>query len=242
MSVQNRAKIRKSAIIQSSYIPWKGYFDLINEVDDFVLFDDVQYTRRDWRNRNKIKTAHGLCWLTIPVEVKGKFFQKIKETKVADEGIWAENHFQTLKHAYSKAPHWVDYEARIADAYEKASKLDFLSEVNRLFISSICSWLNIDTRLHWSSDFDLADGKNERLISICSQLKASEYISGPAAKDYIEQEKFEQAGISVSWADYSGYQEYPQMYPPFEHGVSILDLLVHTGPEARSYMKSFKND
>src|SRR5208283_1807000 len=92
------------AAIQSNYIPWKGYFDIINRVDEFMLYDDAQYTRRDWRNRNKIKTPRGLRWLTIPVRVKGKFHQKICETEISDPG-WAAGHWQTLRQNYARAKH-----------------------------------------------------------------------------------------------------------------------------------------
>src|SRR5438046_4323553 len=95
---------RKAAIVQSNYIPWKGYFDLIRRVDEFILYDDVQYTRRDWRNRNLIKTPQGLRWLTIPVEVKGKYYQSIRDTKIADP-VWAASHWQTIVHNYGRAPH-----------------------------------------------------------------------------------------------------------------------------------------
>jgi hypothetical protein len=107
---------RKAAIVQSSYIPWKGYFDLIRQVDEFILYDDVQYTRRDWRNRNLIKTPHGLSWLTIPVDVKGKYFQSIRETRIADPG-WAERHWKTIVHNYSRAPHFDHHRQKLEELY-----------------------------------------------------------------------------------------------------------------------------
>lgn len=175
---------KKAAIIQSSYIPWKGYFDVINYVDDFVLFDDVQFTRRDWRNRNKLKTPNGTIWLTIPVEVKGKYLQPIKETAIASPE-WANNHFQSWKHSYSKSPYWKENEKWLQDLYKQAGELKLLSHVNHLFIKAICDKLSIETKLHWSSDFQLAEGKTERLLSICQQLGSKEYLSGPAAKVYL---------------------------------------------------------
>ena len=228
----------KVAIIQSSYIPWKGYFDLINAVDHFVLFDDVQYTRRDWRNRNKVKTANGPTWLTIPVEVKGKYFQRIRDTKIADNA-WADNHFHTIKHSYSKAECWKQSEKWLQSLYEQASQFEFLSEVNHLFITSICERLGIKTTMHWSSDFTLAEGKSEKLLSICEQLHGSSYVSGPAAKGYLNEECFTEVGIEVEWANYDDYPEYNQLHPPFCHTVSMLDLLINTGPDANNYLKSF---
>ncbi len=223
------------AILQSSYIPWKGYFDLIDSVDTFVLFDDVQYTRRDWRNRNLIKTKNGPLWLTIPVQVKGKFTQSIKETLVNDHH-WAEEHLSSIVHHLGKARHYSVYEKRIADLYERAAKLDHLSEINHLFLENLCDVLKIETQLCWSSEFTLKDNKSERLLSICQQLGAKTYVSGPAAKSYLDCQIFEANGIAVEWFDYAGYPEYEQLYPPFDHSVTIIDLLANAGKDSRSYL------
>lgn len=222
---------KTAAIIQSNYIPWKGYFDAINSVDEFVLFDCVQYTRRDWRNRNKIKTPKGLQWLTIPVEVKGKFEQKIDETKVSDSK-WAKDHYLTLVHNYSKAACYEENEAWLKSLYERAGELELLSEVNHLFLSEICKKLGITTPLRRTGELEIIDGKSERLLSICKQLGAKKYISGPAAKVYLDESIFEAEGIEVGWIEYPQYSEYPQLHPPFEHGVSVLDAILNCGPEA----------
>jgi hypothetical protein len=228
---------RKIAIIQSNYIPWKGYFDIINQVDEFVLFDDMQYTRRDWRNRNKIKTPQGLQWLSVPVEVKGKYFQKISETQIS-EADWGKKHWKTIHHNYSKAPGFDEY-AGVFENYFNSVTEPLLSNVNFQLISLVNEILGIKTKLRWSSEFELQEDKTERLVSICQQAGATEYISGPAAREYMDLAVFEKAGIAVDWADYSGYPEYPQLYGDFEHGVTILDLLFNTGKEAKRYMKSF---
>lgn len=226
----------KAAIVQSSYIPWKGYFDLINKVDDFVLFDDAQYTRADWRSRNVIKTANGTQWLTIPISVKRRS-QKINESCVADMK-WRRKHWAAIELNYSRAPFFQKYEEQVRTIYLDDDE-QRLSHINRRFIELINKMLGITTRLHWSSDFQLADGRTERLASISRQLGSSIYLSGPAARDYLDEQIFVEMGIQVEWMDYSGYPEYPQLYPPFEHGVTILDLLFNTGPEAFSYLKSF---
>lgn len=230
--------MKKIIITQSNYIPWKGYFDGINLVDELILYDDMQYTKRDWRNRNQIQTKEGLAWLSIPVEVKGKFSQKISETRISEEN-WANKHWQTLWHNYKKAPFFDLY----AEAIEKQYKQPyvFLSEVNRAFIELINSFLGITTPIRWSSEFELAEERNERLIHICRQTQASDYYSGPAAQAYMDMEAFTQAGLKVHWFKYGGYPEYPQLYQPFSHSVTILDLLFNTGPEAPQYMKSFRN-
>ena len=152
-----------AAIVQSSYIPWKGYFDLINSADEFILLDDVQFTRRDWRNRNLVKAPTGLLWLTIPVAVKGKYFQRICETAISDPG-WRERHWQGIVHNYSRARHFQTYKEVFEELYAGATHR-LLSEVNLRFLSKICSVLGITTRLSWSTEHEHAEGKTERLVS-----------------------------------------------------------------------------
>ncbi len=227
------------AIIQSNYIPWKGYFDIINSVDEFIIYDDLQYTRRDWRNRNLIKTAQGLTWLTIPVVVKGKYQQTISETLVSDKK-WAEKHWKSISHTYGKSEYFRDYSDQLEHLYlEKAPLLDRLSEINHLFLSEINQILGIKTRLRWSDEFDVSGRKTDRLLAICKATGASHYVSGPAAKSYLDQALMEQEGIQVQWIDYTDYPVYPQLHGDFEHGVSILDLLFNTGSNAHKYMTSF---
>lgn len=230
-------KCKKIAITQSNYIPWKGYFDSINMVDEFILYDDMQFTKRDWRNRNKIKAPGEPHWLTIPVEVKGKFFQKIRETKISEPG-WNRSHLSSLKQFYSKSECWNETKDFIEDLYAHATS-EYLSEINYHFLSKICSFLNINTPIRFSNEFILAEGKTERLVDLCKQLNATDYYTGPAAKNYMDESLFEKENIHVHYFDYSGYPEYPQLYPPFEHGVSIVDLLLNTGKQSPAYMKSF---
>jgi hypothetical protein len=203
---------------------------MIRSVDAFVLLDDVQFTRRDWRNRNKIKTKDGSRWLTIPVENKGKFFQRIDETLITDPH-WAAEHWETIRHAYARAPYFNEYKAAFAAMYEQAAGFQRLSEVNHHFIAAICGVLGITTPITWSTDYQLIEGKNERLISLCQQVGADHYLSGPAAKDYIDEQQFAAAGITVKFADYSNYPEYPQLYPPFDHNVTVLDLIFSVGSQ-----------
>jgi hypothetical protein len=232
--------MKKVAILQSNYIPWKGYFDMISLVDEFILYDDMQYTRRDWRNRNKIKTPNGLSWLTIPVEVKGKYFQKINETLISEPG-WAKDHWATIKQFYSKAKYFKDYKDVFENFYLNTEE-QYLSKVNYELIRIVNEILGIRTKISWSSDYELVDGKTERLLNLARQAGGTEYISGPAAKDYIEESMFQEAGIKLTWMDYSGYQEYDQLFPAFEHGVTALDLIFNMGPAAPSYLKYTKNE
>lgn len=233
--------MKKIAILQSNYIPWKGYFDIINMVDEFILYDDMQYTRRDWRNRNKIMTPNGLIWLTIPVENKGKFYQKINETKISGHE-WIDEHMKSIQYNYSKAPYYKEYAPIITEIYEKCRKEVYLSRINFLFIAEICRILNIKTKITWSSDYELVDGKTERLVGLVKSAGGNYYLSGPAAKDYIVDELFEKEGIKLDWMDYSGYPTYSQLSREFEHGVTILDLIFNEGPNASKYMKSFTKE
>ena len=230
---------KRAAIVQSNYIPWKGYFDMINMVDEFILYDDVQYTRRDWRNRNAIKTQAGLKWLTIPVEVKGKYLQLIRDTKIP-EPRWGEQHWGMLLQNYSRAPYFGDYR-RIFEPLYLAAAEPSLSLSNRSFLEAVCGILGIATRITWSWEHPSPEGKSERLLGLCKAVGAGIYVSGPAAKDYLDVGLFEAEGVRVEWMDYSGYPEYHQLHPPFEHGVTVLDLIFNEGPQARRFMKSFSD-
>ena len=228
---------KRVAIVQSSYIPWKGYFDLIRAADEFILLDDVQFTKRDWRSRNRIKTQHGPAWLTIPVRTKGLYTQLIQDASVSDTR-WGEAHWATLRASYGRAPFFREYEERIAALYEARGDEERLSDVNLRFISTICALLAITTPIKWSTDYGAPAGKNERLIELCRKAGATDYLSGPNARGYLDDAQFAAAGIQVQFADYSGYREYPQPWPPFEHQVSVLDLLFSVGPDAPHYLKA----
>lgn len=226
---------KKVAILQSNYIPWKGYFDMIAAVDEFILYDDMQYTRRDWRNRNQIKAPEGLIWLTVPVQVKGKFLQKIRDTKI-DGSVWAENHWRTLQHCYRRAAHFDEIFALLGPLFT-GSDYDTISDLNFAFISTICGYLGIKTKISRSWDYALGDGKTERLLELCQQAGAKSYISGPAARSYIDEDLFVAAGIDLTYFDYAGYPEYPQLWGEFQHSVSIVDLLFNCGPKSAGFMK-----
>lgn len=227
-------------IVQSNYIPWKGYFDLMHDADEFILFDDMQYTKRDWRNRNQVKSEGGVQWLTIPVEVSGKFHQRIDETVIADRG-WASSHWKTLVHLYRQAPHFKTYADRIEALYRIAANEPMLSLVNRLFIEGIGNLLGLDTHLVWSTAFPAVVGKTERLVGLCRAAGAGRYISGPAAQGYIHDEQFKEAGVELVFKNYDGYPEYPQLHPPFAHGVTVFDLLFNVGPDSPWYIWGWRD-
>lgn len=227
--------MKKVAIVQSNYIPWKGYFDLIAAVDEFILYDDVQYTRRDWRNRNKIKSPQGLQWLTVPVVVKGKYHQKIRETEI-DGTDWAATHWRSLAVNYKRARSYREISEWLEPIY-LAQTYTHISQLNRTLIETICDYLKIETRITNSWDYDLIDGQTERLAHLCSNAGGAEYISGAAAKDYIDEKVFADYKIKLTWFDYAGYPQYPQLWGEFAHSVSVLDLLFNCGKEAPLYMR-----
>ena len=227
--------MKKVAILQSNYIPWKGYFDMIASVDEFILYDDMQYTRRDWRNRNQIKTPQGLLWLTVPVKVKGKYFQTIRETEI-DGNDWASQHWKTISTNYRRAPYFETI-LDLLEPYYLHSTYSHLSVLNESLIRAICGYLGITTRISHSWDYALVEGKTERLFDLCVQAQATEYISGPAARGYLDESVFASSGVRVSWFDYDNFPAYHQLWGGFVHNVSIIDLLFNMGPQSADYLR-----
>jgi len=230
--------MKKVAILQSNYIPWKGYFDMIAAVDEFILYDDMQYTRRDWRNRNQIKTPQGIQWLTVPVLVKGKYHQKIRETEI-DGTDWGDAHWKALVQNYRRAPYFAEIALWLEPLYLEQN-FTHISQLNRRFIEAICKYLAIKTVITNSWDYTLLDGKTERLADLCVQAGGTEYISGPAAKDYVDERVFSDLGIKLTWFNYEGYPKYPQLWGEFVHAVSILDLLFNCGKDTPNFMRFVK--
>ncbi|MDB4534164.1 WbqC family protein [Vicingaceae bacterium] len=218
------------SIVQSSYIPWKGYFDIIDRSDHFILLDDVQFTKRDWRTRNKIKTPNDEKWLSIPVN-KGSRLQRIFETEIHDSQ-WNTRHWSIIENAYRKAPYFNEYSGFVKGLYENATQTS-LSEINHHFLVNLCQWLGIDTPISWSMDYGInTDDATVRLVQLCQAENASTYVSGPSASDYINVERFEDAGIEVVFFEYDGYKAYEQLSQPFTHFVSILDMIFMCGKQS----------
>jgi hypothetical protein len=225
-------------VLQSNYVPWKGYFDLVHDADAFIFYDDVQFTKNDWRNRNKIKTPQGVEWITVPAGSDKD--RLIYEVEIKDAS-WQAKHWKTIQHNYGKRPHFGRYQEFFENVYLNR-KWTNLSELNQYLIRAISrDLLGIDTEFHDSREYQTSGHKLERLLELVVKVGADCYISGPAAKDYIEPARFANAGIEVVWKDYSGYPEYLQRFPPFEHGVSILDLLFNVGPEAPWYIWGWRD-
>jgi hypothetical protein len=225
--------MKRVVILQSNYIPWKGYFDLIHDADLFIFFDDRQFTKRDWRTRNKIKTLRGAEWITIPVG--GNTERLICEVEIKDD-YWQQKHWKTIKQQYEKSPYFSIYRPFFEEIY-LAKRWTNLSEMNQHIISSISrDLLGLTTEFVDSRLYQAEGHKMERLLDLVAKTNATHYISGPAAKEYILPERFVSMGVELIWKDYSNYPAYPQLYPPFEHGVSILDLLFNVGPKAGEYI------
>lgn len=217
--------------MQSNYIPWRGYFDLMRRVDHFVLFDTVQFTRRDWRNRNRIVGPSGPLWLTIPVESSGKYHQRINQTRIAD-GRWARTHLQSLRHALARAPRFKDWLLpRLEAWYDAAAQELMLSDVNRILIQAVMTELGITTALHSAQDLPQADERSARLLGMCKALGATTYLSGPSARSYLDEALFQNEGIAVEWMDYPAYPSYTQANGGHDPAVSILDALAYLPPE-----------
>lgn len=223
-------------ILQPSYIPWRGYFHQIQKADVFVFYDDVQYDRGGWRNRNRVKTANGSVWLTIPVAKKGSV-----ETGAPSNTIrvdwnrpWTKSHWATIRQAYSKAPFFDTYRELLEDIYSRQP--EFLVDFTIETTIELAGLLGLGGRKFLRSSQLHADGtKTDRLVSILQQVGATHYISGPSARAYLDETKLADAGISLEYMQYA-YPEYGQFHPPFDPHVSVIDLLMMTGPEAPDYI------
>ncbi|WP_101960776.1 WbqC family protein [Vibrio harveyi] len=225
--------MKKIAILQSNYIPWKGVFDMINQVDTFVFFEDVDYTTRDWRTRNKIKTNDGSKWLTIPVKKKPRG-TKIFEIEISNDGKWQKKHKSTIAQCYAKAPYYNDFKWILDEIYDR--EWINLSDFNIYVTKMLCDVLGIKCEFLNSRYIDSSGRKDDKIIDICKSLNATHYLSGPAAKDYIDVNKFNDENIVLSYMDYSCYCEYTQVHEGFDHFVTILDVIFNCGPNSMKYI------
>ncbi|MEA2337321.1 MAG: hypothetical protein QOE82_1328 [Thermoanaerobaculia bacterium] len=230
------SSLMRCVILQPSYIPWRGYFDLIHRADVFIFYDDVQYDTRGWRNRNRIKSSQGTKWLTIPVRKHGAQKESIPINRIAidDSAEWPRQHLAALTLSYSKAPHFDAYRGWLQQVY--AAPPPLLADFTIATTIELAGMVGITgTRFLRSSALDVGGRKTDRLVAILRKLGATEYLSGPSARDYIEAEKFAEAGIDLQYIAYD-YPEYLQVHPPYDAQVSILDLLFMTGSDAPRYI------
>lgn len=226
----------KCVILQPSYIPWRGYFHQIQKADAFVFYDDVQYDDRGWRNRNRVKTEQGTRWLTIPVFSQGVQVTRtaIRDVRISWDRPWARKHWETIRHSYSRSPHFARYAPLLADFYSRRG--DHLADFTIELTIALAWELGLKrTRFLRSSALAVEGVKTERLLALLAKVGASHYISGPSARGYIDEEKVAAAGVALEYMTYD-YPEYDQLYPPYDPQVSILDLLFMKGPEAGEHV------
>ena len=221
-------------ILQPSYLPWLGFFEQMSRSDKFVLLDDVQYTRRDWRNRNRIRVRENWIWLTVPVQQKSRFSQSLLETRIDNSVSWRRKHLETLRQHYCKAPFFEKYFPRCQQVYEK--DWTFLFDLCLETINLIKEEMGIETPLLRSSEIKPGGEKTERLVSICRELGATHYLSGESGSNYIAEEDFSSQGIALEYQNYE-HPVYPQRYTGFVPHLSAIDLLFNCGEQSLGILK-----
>jgi hypothetical protein len=228
--------MKRIAILQSNYIPWIGYFDIIKSVDEFIVYDSVQYTKNDWRNRNRIKTASGIQWLSIPVHTSNSFGQSIKDVRIVDSN-WTKKHWRSLESSLNKAEHFDEYRDIWFQLYEDARNMEFLHDVNLLFLKTLCRNLGVSTTINLDTSIEFSgNSPTAKLISICKASGADYYLTGPSALSYLEMDLFQESRINLEIIDYSKYRQYKQLFGRFESNLSVLDLLANEGSNAKSHL------
>lgn len=222
------------AILQPSYLPWIGYFDQIAKVDQFVYLDDIQFTRRDWRNRNKIRTAEGWSWLTVPVIQKNQFTQPLLETRIDSSSNWQMKHLNSIRHNYIKTEFFDLYFPQIETIINK--DCDLLLDLCLELTENLKNWLGISTPTVRSSDLNITEKKGDKILALCRKLKATNYLTGDLAKDYLNESEFLSYNIRLEYHNYK-HPSYLQRYPEFVPYMSIIDLLFNQGEKSLGILK-----
>jgi hypothetical protein len=222
-------------VLQPSYLPWMGFFDQIKRSDVFVFYDDVQFDKHGWRNRNRIKTAKGPVWLTVPVRHSGRAGQRIDQVEVDQRTPWARKHLRTIQEAYARAPFLTDYLPALAELLQREWTL--LAELDIALSRLMCGWFGLERRMYRSSQLDVAGDRNARLLALCRHFEADRYLSGVAAKSYLDVSLFAAAGVVVEWQDFS-QPHYPQLHGAFEPSMSALDCVFNVGPDCATLLES----
>ena len=225
----------RAVILQPGYCPWIGYFDQMNRADVFVIYDDIQFDKNGWRKRNRIKTAQGIQWITVPVLTKGKEFILVKDMLINNDMNWQDKHLKTIKQNYSRAAYFKDYVALFEDIYARDWK--YLIDLDMEFINAFNKELGIGTTIKFASELGIRGGKIERLINICHLFKATEFLEGSAGRDYIDDNMFTQAGIKIQYQDYK-HPVYRQLYGAFIPYLSIIDLLFNEGKNSLNILSN----
>jgi hypothetical protein len=222
-------------VLQPAYLPWLGFFDQLRRSDIFVYYDDVQYDKHGWRNRNLIKTQTGPIWLTVPVRHSGKGRPRILEVEIDYAKPWARKHVQSIRQAYARASHLERYMPALEEVLEKP--WERLVDLDMACVDLMAEWLGLRRPLERSSALGITGDQSERLVNICRHFGASRYLSGDVARDYLDVPLFERNGITVEWQQFV-HPEYPQLHGPFAPYMSTLDLLFNCGDEAAAVLAS----
>lgn len=220
-------------VLQPGYLPWLGFFDQLRRADVFVYYDDVQYDKHGWRNRNRIKTQNGPLWLTVPVRHRGEGFPRILDVEIDRGTPWARKHVASVRQAYARAPFLHRYlpelEALLQRQWTHLVDLDIAS------VDLLAGWLGLTCRIERSSRLGIAGERSERLVNVCRRFGASTYVSGDAAEAYLEVPLFERHGIAVEWQRFV-HPVYPQLHGAFVPYLSALDLLLNCGDDAHDVL------
>jgi hypothetical protein len=222
-------------VLQPSYLPWLGFFDQIRRSSVFVYYDDVQFDKNGWRNRNRIRNGDAPLWLTVPVRQNGRFGQAILETEIDRSQPWALRHTRSLRQCYARAPFLNLYMDELEELLHRPWSL--LCDLDMAAVALICRWLELEQPLHRASELGIQGGQTERLLSICRHFGASRYLSGAAATCYLDVELMESHGVAVEFQDYR-HPVYPQRGGPFLPYLSIIDLLFNMGPGSLEILAS----
>lgn len=226
-------------ILQPGYLPWLGFFEQIYQSNVFIIYDDVQYDKHGWRNRNKIKTSNGVQWLTVPVQIKFREHPLIRDVKIDNTKKWKKKHLFSIRQNYSKSPFFEDYINIFELAYSREWK--YLIEINMFFIIELSKRLGMQNKkLVYSSALDIEGDRQERIINICKKFGADTFYEGPAGRSYIDEKHFNKNGINVEYQDYK-HPVYNQMYGDFIPYLSVIDLLFNHGKESLSIL-AYKRD
>jgi WbqC-like protein family len=221
------------AVHQPQYLPWLGYFHKIANCDLFIFLDDVQYKKREFQNRNKIKTPNGPLWLSVPVVTKGRYTQNIRDVKISPDDDWAQEHLKSIEHNYTKAPFFSEHRKFLHGLYKTPH--DLLTEVSMSIIKYVMVYLKINIPFKISSEYNIATTSSERIVDLCKKTGADTYLSGAGGREYMDVSLFSKNGIKVVYQDFK-HPEYPQLHGKFEPFLSVIDLLLNCGPQSREIL------
>ena len=229
-----RQKMKRAAIIQTAYLPWKGFFDLIGRCEVYIIYDSAGFSKGHWHNRNRIKRGHGSPWLTIPVKTADRLGQPIDEVTVADG--WAERHWGIIAQSYASSEYFNTESGELKQLFESLAHEPLLTRINETFLRWFTQRLGLKTEILRDRAFSFSGHPTERLVQLCKAVAATHYLSGPSAREYLDVRQMEVAGVSVEWMQYGPYRQYRQQHGGFTHEVSIVDTLLCTGPHIREFI------